>query len=173
VRVVLSVRRSATEAAGTRAVTGGYAVADLVTSPSAIPPADRAARFGALAAHDDDRLVASQPNFLYVRVANAGTVRAEPARVRLFELSVGAPPSRRSEPALGSATQPLAPGESGVVEVQFDPGAREHGSRVFVLVVADLAATPADPPPDLPTFEAWHAYTLAHPSTAIRELVVA
>jgi hypothetical protein len=172
-RVALSVRRSATEAVGARAVTGGYGVADLVGSANAIAAAGRPERFRVLAAHDADRLTAGQQNFLYVRVANVGNVRVEPARVRLFELTVTGAPVARSDPELGSADQPLAPGESAVVEVPFDVDGRPSGSRVFVLAVADLATEALDPPADLPSLEDWHRFSLQHPAAAIRELVIA
>ena len=54
----------------------------------------------------------------------------------------------------------------------FDLDARPSGSRVFILAVADLAATPLDPPASLATLDDWHAFCLQHPAAAIRELVV-
>jgi hypothetical protein len=126
-----------------------------------------------IAAHDADRLVAGQENFLYVRVANVGTVRVAPARVRVFELTVTATTVGRSDAPLGSDNPELAPGESAIVEVRFDLDARPSGSRVFVLAVADLEGTPVDPPPSLPSLGDWHRFSLEHPQAAIRELVVA
>jgi hypothetical protein len=172
-RVALSVRRSATEGAKSRSVTGGYAIADLVCSASAIDLEDRPERFRVLAAHDADRLVAGRENFLYVRVANVGTVRVAPARVRVFELTVTATPVARGDAPLGSGNPELAPGESAMVEVSFDLDARPSGSRVVVLALADLEDASLDPPSSLPTLEDWHRFSLEHPQAAIRELVVA
>jgi hypothetical protein len=172
-RVALSVRRSATEGAGSRSVTGGYAIADLVGSANAIDVEDRPGRFRVIVAHDADRLVAGRENFLYVRVANIGTVRVAPARVRVFELAVTASPVARGDAPLGSDDSELAPGGSAIAEVRFDLDARPSGSRVFVLAVADLEDAPLDPPPSLPSLGDWHRFSLEHPQAAIRELVVA
>ena len=108
-------------------------------------------------------------------MANVGTVRVDPGRVRLFELTVpaGADAVARTDPAFGSVDQPLSPGDSAIVDVPFDLDGRPSGSRVFILAVADLAAAALDPPPSLPSLDEWHRFSLEHPSAAIRELIVA
>ena len=174
--VALSVRRSSTEGVGARAVTGGFAVADLVGSKDAIAAADRPARFRVPSPR---RTPTGSRRARRTSSTSAWRTSAPcastPARVRLFELTVPAAPGAvtRSEPAFGSVDQPLAPGESAIVEVPFDLDARPSGSRVFILAVADLAAAALDPPASLPSLDEWHRFCLEHPSAAIRELVVA
>jgi hypothetical protein len=168
-RLRMSVRRSVTEAAGSRIVPGGFALADLVGSPAAIAsPDDRRARLRATAAHDRDALTAGQRNFVYVRVANIGTVRGEPTRVRVFDVTTTSAPVT----VAGSATQPLGVGEATVVEIPFDLDARPSGSRVFVLAIADTAAEPLDPPPTFASIDLVHRFCLARSGAALREFVV-
>jgi hypothetical protein len=168
-RLALSVRRSATEAAPTRVVSGGYALADVVASSAQIADAAvRARRLRTVAAHDRDAVTASQRNFLYARVGNVGTVRTDPARVRVFEVGTQTTPA----PVLATANQALAPGDAAIVELPFDLDARTTGDRVFALVVVDTAAEALDPP-DFSSLEEAHTFCLQHPAAALRELVVA
>jgi photosystem II stability/assembly factor-like uncharacterized protein len=172
--VRMAVRRSATEAAASRVVSGSYALADLFGSPDQIASADdRAARLRALSAQDVDALTAGQRNYLYVRVANTGNVRLAPARLRLFELALAPPAPVARGNAFGTVTQALAPGDSAILEVPFDLGARDSGSRIFVLAVADLDSAPLDQPDTFPTLDGWHTFALQQPAVALRELVVA
>jgi photosystem II stability/assembly factor-like uncharacterized protein len=171
-RLRLSVRRSATEAAASRVVSGGYAVADLFAADAAIASADaRLARLRAGAAQDLDALAPGKRNFLYVRVANVGTLRGNPARVRIFEIG-GAAPFPVSLQADSSATQALGAGQSAVLEVPFELDARPSGSRVFVLAVADTPAEALEPPDAFDSLENAHRFCLDEGAAALRELVV-
>jgi hypothetical protein len=118
-------------------------------------------------------MTASTRNFLYTRVSNVGTVRATPARIRIFEIDTAATPLPVATPANANATQALAVGESAIVEIPFDLDARPSGARVFVLAVADTAAEPLEPPPTFPSLDDAHRFCLAHTGAAIRELIVA
>jgi hypothetical protein len=171
-RLRLSVRRSATEAAASKVVAGGYAVADLFASSAAIASADaRAARLRAEAAQDRDALEAGKRNFLYVRVANVGTLGGNPARVRVFEVGETAP-CKVSIQADSSATQALGAGQAAVLEVPFELDARPSGSRVFVLAVADTAAEALEPPDKFDSLDNAHRFCLDEVGAAMRELVV-
>ena len=173
-RLGLAVRRSASEAAPTRVVTGSYALADLVASAVQIPaPEARAARLRAVAAQDRDVVTAGQRNFLYTRVSNVGTIRGTPARVRIFEIGTTAAPLPVVAPPGASATQPLAVGEAAVVEIPLDLDARASGARVFTLAIVDTAAEPLDPPATFGSLDDAHQFCLDHSGAAIRELVVA
>jgi hypothetical protein len=169
----LTVRRSATEAAASRIVSGSYAFAELVGSPAAIPSPDtRLERLRALAAQDRDALTGGQQNFLYARLANIGTVRGDPARVRVFEVDT-APPFTVTRPPLGTADEIVAVGQSAVVEVPVDLGARPSGSRVFVLAVADTTADVLEPPQTFSSLDDAHRFCNDQPGAAMREFVVA
>jgi photosystem II stability/assembly factor-like uncharacterized protein len=165
-RLALSVRRSATEAAPTRVVSGSYALADVVAASARI--ADPDARLRTIAAHDRDAVTAAQRNFLYARVANVGTVGADPARVRVFEVGTPVTPP----PQLATVTQVLATGDAAIVELPFNLDARPSGARVFALVVVDTEADALDPP-DVPSLDEAHTFCLEHAGAALRELVVA
>jgi hypothetical protein len=171
--VALSVRRSVTEAVGSRVVSGGFAIADLVGSPDPIPEAGREARFRVLAAHDLDRLAPSHGNLIYVKVSNTGTVRLDAARVRLYELAVTTTPVTGGGAPFGTVTAALAPEASAILEVPFGLDARPSGSRVFVLAIADTADAPLDPPPTFPSLDEAHGFCRDNAGAAIRELVVA
>jgi hypothetical protein len=133
-------------------------------------------------AQDLDALAASHRNFLYVRVANTGNMRLAAARVRLYELEPAAAPAPvpRGDP-FGTAIHELAPGESAVLapgesvilEVPYDLGARDSGSRIFVLALADDESATLDAPDTLPGLEGWHTFALHQPAVALREFVVA
>jgi photosystem II stability/assembly factor-like uncharacterized protein len=168
----LSVRRSATEAAATKVVSGSYALADIVGSPDEIPSADeRLTRLRALAAHDRDALTAGQRNFLYVRVANIGTVRGNPARVRVFEVGAASPFAVTGQ-QISSATEELGVGQSAVVEVPFELDDRPSGARVLVLAVADTETEALDPPQHFDSLDGAHRFCLDSTAAAMRELVV-
>jgi hypothetical protein len=172
-RPTFAVRRSASEAAATRVVTGSYALAEIVATTAQIPAAaDRVARLRALAAQDRDTVTASTRNFLYTRVANVGTVRGTPARVRIFEIGTAATPLPVANPANANATPTLAVGDSAVVEIPFDLDARPSGARVFALAVVDTTADPLEPPPTFGSLDDAHRFCLDHAGAAIRELIV-
>jgi len=149
-------------------VSGGYALADVVAATAQIAdPVQRAARLRTIAAHDRDAITAAQGNFLYARIANVGTVRADPARVRAFEVGTPATPL----PVLADVNQVLAPGDAAIVELAFNPGARTSGARLFALVVVDTVADALEPPVFGSLDEA-HGFCLEHAGAALRELVV-
>jgi len=174
----LAVRRSVTESAGTSERTGGPGVADLVVSHDAIAEADRAGRFAVFAAPDVDKLTPGDTNHLYVRVLNLGNVRVEAARVRVLRLDPDASPITAPEVA-ARADVALDPGATAIVELTWAVPALASGSRVELLVVADLPAAGTDlrrpivVPPDLADMDALAAHCATHPGTAWRQVVVA
>ena len=174
----LAVRRSVTEAAGTSERIGGPGVADLVVSHDAIAEADRAGRFAVFAAGDVDKLTAGDTNRLYVRVLNLGNVRVEAARVRVLRIDPDASPVTTAEVA-ARADVALDPGATAIVELTWAVPALPSGTRVELLVVADLPAAGPDPrrpiviPADLTDMDALDAHCATHPGVAWRQVVVA
>ena len=170
----LSVRRTSTEAAGTRVVTGGFGLGDLVVVPGAevAVGADRQALFDVITTWGRDVIAPSATNRLYLRSANTGNVDLAAVRHRLFEVTL--------EPfgvaAVGAtATEPRVAGESGVAVMTWDVGAAAAGSRVFVIAVADTTAEPLDPTAAgvVTSLGDAHTFCIAHSNAALREFVVA
>jgi len=169
----ISVRQTSTEAAGTKVVTGGFGLGDLVVVPGAevAVGAARDALFDVVTTWGRDVLVHSATNRLYLRSTNTGNVALAAVRHRLFQVT----PDPVGVTAVGTTVdEPRAPGVSGVAALSWDVGALEVGSRMFVLAVADTAADPVDPtlPASITSLEAAHAFWRAHPNAAIREFVV-
>ncbi len=174
----LAVRRSVTEAVGTREHVGGPSLADLVVSRTAIAEADRLGRFAVLSAPDADTITAGQENHLYVRVLNVGNVRVEAARVRVLRLDPDASPVSATEVA-SRADVALDAGATAIVDLTWTVPAIPAASRVELLVVADLPAAGTDPrrpivvPTDLADMDALDAYCARSAGVAWRQVVVA
>lgn len=173
-RIGLAVRRTATEAAGSRVVTGGFGLGDLAVVPGAAVAAgpDREALFDVVTAWGRDVLARSATNRLYLRSANTGNVALAAVRHRMFEITL----APFAVAAVGAAVdEPRAAGTSGVALLTWDVGALAVDSRVFVLAIADTAADPLDPTAAgvITSLEDAHAFCLRHPNAALREFVVA
>ena len=173
-RTGLAVRRSPTEAAASRVVTGGFGLGDLVVVPGAEVAAGvaRDALFDVLTTFGPDVLVRSATNRLYLRSANTGNVDIAQVRHRLFHVTL----SPFGVANVGSTVNEARnAGASGVASLTWDVPALAAGSRAFVLAIADTVADPLDPTAAgvITTIEQAHDFCLKNSNAALREFVVA
>lgn len=170
-RIGLSLRRSVTEAAGTRVDTAGAQLGDLVTSEAeVVGDATQAALFELITVLSVDKLKPSATNHLYLRSANVGNTDLTAVRYRLFRLDPTVSPVTRTD--VGTQAGNVTAGSVRVVHFTWDPGAAASGSSVFVLAVADHADRPLDPPATFPTWAAVDDFCLANAGAAYREFKV-
>ena len=173
-RTSVAVRRSPTEAAASRVVTGGFGLGDLVVVPGAEVAAGTArdALFDVVTTFGPDVLVRSATNRLYLRSANTGNVNIAQVRHRLFHLTL----SPFGVANVGTTVnEARSAGISGVAALTWDVPALAAGSRAFVLAIADTVADPLDPTAAgvITTIEQAHEFCLKKPNAALREFVVA
>jgi len=172
--VELRIRRSTTDVDGAPAGIAGRRLADLAVSNQAVAEAARPALFGMLEMMKQPLVQANHDSFIYVRVANLGTVAEAAVRQRVFQLATGSSPITAA--AIGAAVPAAVPaGGSAIVELPWNPGAAAAGDRLFVLALADVDADGRrlDPPPaGFATVEELDAFCDAHPNAAYREFAV-
>jgi photosystem II stability/assembly factor-like uncharacterized protein len=173
-RVSLWIRRSITDVDGRPSPVADRGLADLVASPVSVAPLDRQALFDLVKVHGPDPVKASADNFLYLRVANLGTVELAQgdSRHRIYAVAIGVTPVAIAQIG-GDLQQDVPAGSSAIVEFTWNPGAASSGDRLFVLAVSDDKTHAAlDPPATFPSVDALDAFCAANPSAAYRMFLV-
>ena len=173
-RVSLWIRRSITDVDGRPSPVAGRGLADLVASPTSVAPLDRQALFDLVKVHGPDPVKASADNFIYLRVANLGTVDLAQgdSRHRIYAVAIGATPVAIAQIG-GDLQQTVPAGSSAIVEFTWNPGAAAAGDRLFVLAVSDDKTHAAlEPPTTFPSVDALDAFCASNPGAAYRMFVV-
>jgi|GEM_PF-4801989 len=138
----LRVAASTTDTSERESNIAGAHLADLLVSPATIGVAGRPALFNARSALTLDKVIAATPNFLYLRVTNAGNL-AGAIRRRLFLVDHTVQPITLTAipiPA-AAAAQPVPAGGNDIIEVTWNPGAIAPGKH-YVLAIVDRVARP-------------------------------
>jgi photosystem II stability/assembly factor-like uncharacterized protein len=170
-RIELVVRRSVTEAPGSRVSTGGAQFADLVATESPVVGDDaQKALFELVSVLSVDRVRPSSNNQLYLRSVSLGNMNLTGVHHRLFLLNPEVTPVTCSAVAAQDAN--LDAGSSRISEFVWDPGAVASGSRLFVLAVVDHDDRPLVVGPTFPSWVAAEEFCRVNPSAAYREFQV-
>jgi hypothetical protein len=183
-RLDLWIRRSITDVDGIPSPVASRGFADLVASPTAVPPANQPALFDLVQVHHPDLVRPSNDNLLYLRVGNLGNndladVPTVNSRHRLFAVAITAAPISLTQ--IGADIhQPVPAESSAIVEFHWNPGAAATGDRLFVLAVSDdqthqplqKGGAPLTAATTFATVDELDSFCAAHPNAAYRMFTV-
>jgi hypothetical protein len=172
--VLLRVASSPADVAGGHPISGGWHLAELAASSTAIAAAaDREKLFEERTALGVDVVETGVNGFLYLRVRNAGNVPCAAARLRLIRIDPAPTPVGRTDIATAIVPLPIAAGASHIEQLRWDPGgAAPRTELVLVVADEDRAGHRVDLPPAFATLEDLDTFVAGHRSVALRTFEV-